>query len=192
MKDAGVKLLVVDQLPATYAASLIKSLQEQDLHPAVVLGATAYTSALVSDAGGAANVDGDYLEQNQSLYLGGDKAKIPAVATFLHWVQVASPGFQPDLFTLYGWLSAELFSEGLKNAGHDPSRGSLEKALRAITTFDGNGIVAPANPVTKTPSNCYLIAKVVNGTYQRVSDPPVSGPTHGFRCDYAYIKPPGG
>ena len=190
MKDAGVKMLFVDQLPAAYASSLINSLQQQDYHPVVVLGATAYTNTLVADAGGAANVDGDYLEQNQSLYLGGDKAVLPAVATFLHWVHVASPGFQPDLFTLYGWLSAELFSEGLKNAGHHPSRGSLLKALRAITTFDGNGIVGPSDPVTKALSNCYLMGQLVNGTFQRVDDPPVSGATHGYRCDYAYIKPP--
>jgi len=192
MKDDGVKMLFVDQLPATYAASLIKSLQQQDYHPVVVLGATAYTDTLVADAGGPAGVDGDYLEQNQSLYLGGDKAAVPAVATFLHWVNVASPGFQPDLFTLYGWLSAELFAQGLKNAGHNPSRGSLLRALRAITTFNGNGIVAPSDPVTKALSNCYLVGRVVNGQFQRVDDPPVSGPNHGYRCDYAYIKPPGG
>ena len=192
MKDDGVKMLFVDQLPATYAASLIKSLQQQDYHPVVVLGATGYTNTLVANAGGAANVDGDYLEQNQSLYLGGDKAAVPAVATFLHWVNVASPGFQPDLFTLYGWLSAELFAQGLKNAGHNPSRGSLLRALRAITTFNGNGIVAPSDPVTKALSNCYLVGRVVNGQFQRVDDPPVSGPNHGYRCDYAYIKPPGG
>ena len=190
MKDDGVKMLFVDQLPATYAASLIKSLQQQDYHPVVVLGATGYTNTLVANAGGAANVDGDYLEQNQSLYLGGDKALVPAVGTFLHWVNVVSPGFQPDTFTLYGWLSAELFAEGLKNAGHDPSRGTLLRALRAITTFDGNGIVAPSDPVTKELSNCYLMGQVVNGQFQRVADPPVSGPTHGYRCDYAYVKPP--
>ena len=190
MKDAGVKMLLVDQLPASYAASLIKSLQQQDYHPVVVLGATGYTNTLVADAGGAANVDGDYLDQNQSLYLGGDKSLVPAVGTFLHWVNEVSPGFQPDTFTLYGWLSAELFAQGLKNAGHDPSRGSLLKALRVITTFDGNGIVAPSNPVTKALSNCYLMGQVVNGQFRRVDDPPVSGSTHGYRCDYAYVKPP--
>ena len=45
--------------------------------------------------GGAAAVNGDYLEQNTSLYLGQDAKAVPAVATFLHWVNVASPGFSP-------------------------------------------------------------------------------------------------
>jgi ABC-type branched-subunit amino acid transport system substrate-binding protein len=190
MKNAGVKMLFVDQVPATYASSLLKALQEQDFHPVVVLGAAAYTNTLVSSAGGAANVEGDYLQQNQSLYLGGDQGKVPAVGTFLHWVQVVSPGFQPDLFTLYGWLSDELFADGLKNAGSHPSRGSLLQALRKITTFDGSGIVAPSNPVTKQLSNCYLLGRVNNGQFVRLDDPPVSGLTKGYRCDYAYVKPP--
>ncbi len=183
MKDAGVKTLFVDQVPATYASSLLKSLLEQDFHPVVVLGAAAYTNTLVSSAGGAANVEGVYFQQNQSLYLGGDEGKVPAVGTFLHWVQVASPGFQPDLFTLYGWLSGEPFSEGLKNAGSHRSRGSLLQALRKITTFDG--VVAPSNPVTKQLSNCYLLGQVNNGQFVRLDDPPVSGLTKGYRCDYA-------
>ena len=56
--------------------------------------------------GGPAAVNGAYLEQNTSLYLGQDAKAVPAVATFLNWVQVASPGFKTDLFTLYAWLSA--------------------------------------------------------------------------------------
>ena len=51
--------------------------------------------------------------------------------------------------------------------------------------------MAPSDPVTKELSNCYLMGQVVNGQFQRVDDPPVSGPTHGYRCDYAYVKPPG-
>ena len=58
------------------------------------------------------------------------------------------------------------------------------------STFDGNGIVGPSDPVTKALSNCYLMGQLVNGTFQRVDDPPVRGATHGYRCDYAYIKPP--
>jgi branched-chain amino acid transport system substrate-binding protein len=191
MKNAGVKMLFVDQVPGLYASSLLKSLHEQDFHPVVVLGAAAYSNTLVSNSGGAANVNGDYLDQNQSLYVGGDKGVVPAVGTFLHWVQVASPGFKPDVFTLYGWLSGQLFAEGLKKAGRNPTRGSLLQALAKITTFDGNGIIAPSNPVTKELSNCYLLGQVVNGRFVRLDDPPVSSPTKGYRCDYKYVKPPG-
>jgi ABC-type branched-subunit amino acid transport system substrate-binding protein len=191
MKNAGVKILFIDQMPPNYASSVLKALQQQNFHPQVVLGAATYSNTLVSSSGGPAAVNGAYLSQNSSLYLGGDSAAIPAVGSFLHWVQVVSPGFQPDLFTMYGWVNAELFAQALKNAGSDPSRGSLLQALGKVTTFTGGNIVAPTDPATKSTSNCYLLAKVVNGNFQRVDDPPVTSSTNGYRCDYSYVKKPG-
>ena len=190
MRNAGVKMLFIEQMPANYASGVLKALQQQNFHPTVILGASTYSNQLVSDSGGAAAVNGSYLDQNASLYLGGDSSAIPAVGTFLHWVQVASPGFQPDLFTLYGWISGELFAQGLGNAGSNPSRGSLLQSLEKITSFNGNNIEATVNPVAKTLSNCYLIGQVVNGQFQRLDDPPVNSSTNGYRCDYQYVTPP--
>jgi branched-chain amino acid transport system substrate-binding protein len=191
MKNMGVKILFVDQMAETYASALLKALNQQDFHPVVVLGAATYTDTLVADSGGAANVNGDYLQQNAALYLGQDSSTIPAVATFLHWVHVASPGFHPDIYALYAWLSAQLFSQALKNAGTNPSRGSLLQALSKITTFDGNHIIAPNNPAAKSIANCYLLGHVVNGKFQRMADPSASSSTHGYRCDYSYVSLPG-
>jgi ABC-type branched-subunit amino acid transport system substrate-binding protein len=190
MRNAGVKMLFLEQMPSNYAAGVLKALQQQNFHPTVILGASTYSNQLVPQSGGASAVNGSYLDQNASLYLGGDASAIPAVGTFLHWVQVASPGFQPDLFTLYGWMSAELFADGLQNAGSNPSRGSLLQSLDKITSFTGGNIQAPANPVAKTLSNCYLIGQVVNGQFQRLDDPPISSSTNGYRCDYHYVTPP--
>ena len=91
------------------------------------------------------------MEQNTSLYLGEDASGIPAISTFLTWVQKASPGFKADLYTLYGWLSAELFAQALKAAGPDPSRGSVLQQLRKITSFSGGYLVGTANPAKKIP-----------------------------------------
>jgi branched-chain amino acid transport system substrate-binding protein len=190
MKNAGVKVLFIDQLDEIYASSLLKDLVEQNFHPIVVLGAATYSNSLIAAAGGAAAVNGSYFDQNASLYLGGDASTIPEVSTFLHWVQVASPGYAPDLFTLYAWNSTRLFSEALKNAGADPSRGSLLQALSKITSFNGGNIVTTSNPPARTTSNCYLVGRVLNGQWTRQDDPPVSGPTAGYRCDYQYVKPP--
>ena len=102
-------------------------------------------------------------------------------------MQKASPGFHADLYTLYGWLSAELFSQALKAAGPDPSRGSVLQALRNITSFSG-GQPRRARPTrpTRSPTNCYIIASIDNGQFQRLDDPPVDGPTHGYRCDQPF------
>jgi ABC-type branched-subunit amino acid transport system substrate-binding protein len=183
MKDMGVQILFLEQEPQNYAASIFKDLDEQNFHPVVVLGAAAYSHQLVANSGGAANVDGAYLEQQEALFLGEDAPAIPAVATFNTWVQKVSPGFTTDFFTLEGWLCAELFAQGLRKAGSDPSRGSLQEALRKVTSFNGDGLVPTSNPAQKVPSGCYIIGHVVNGTFQRLDDPPIDGPTHGFRCD---------
>jgi ABC-type branched-subunit amino acid transport system substrate-binding protein len=189
MRNAGVKMLFIEQMPANYASAVIKALNQQNFHPTVVLGASTYSSTLVSSSGGASATNGDYLEQNASLYLGEDQASIPAVGTFLKWVNVADPGFKPDLFTLYGWVSAELFSEALQNAGTNPSRGSLLQALSKVTSYSGNNLIAPTNPAQKTNSNCYLLAQIQGGQIQRLDDPPVTNSTHGYRCDYSYYAP---
>ena len=192
MRNAGVKIIFMDQMPSNYASSVLKALQQQNFHPQVLLGAATYSNQLVAQSGGAANVNGAYLSQNLALYLGTDQTAVPVVGTFLHWVQVASPGFSPDLFTAYGWLSANLFVQGLKNAGSNPSRGSLLQALSKVTSFNGDGFNAPSDPATKTPPHCYLIATVTNGQFVRSPDnPPTTSSTNGFRCDGSYIVKPG-
>jgi branched-chain amino acid transport system substrate-binding protein len=190
MKNAGVQVLFIDQMAEIYASALLKDLVQQNFHPKIVLGAATYTGNIVAAAGGPAAVNGSYFDQNASLYLGGDATTIPSVSTFLHWVNVASPGFQPDLFTLYAWNSTSLFVQALKSAGTDPSRGSILQALSKITSYNGGFIVTTSNPVNRTTSNCYLVGRVVNGQWQRQDDPPVSSSTNGYRCDYSYVKPP--
>jgi branched-chain amino acid transport system substrate-binding protein len=189
MKNAGVKVLFIEQMPVNYASAVIKALNQQNYHPTVVLGASTYSATLVSTSGGAAATNGDYLEQNASLYLGEDQSTIPAVGTFLKWVNVADPGFKPDLFTLYGWVSAQLFAQGLQNAGTNPSRGSLLQALSKVTSYSANSLIAPTNPAQKANGNCYLLAQIQGGQIQRIDDPPVTGTTHGYRCDYSYYAP---
>jgi ABC-type branched-subunit amino acid transport system substrate-binding protein len=190
MKNDGVKILFLEQMPENYAASVYKALTLQDFHPQVVLGASVYSELLVPNSGGASVVDGSYMEQNLPLYLGEDAFTIPAVATFLKWVQKASPGFSPDLYTLYGWLSAEMFTQALRAAGPHPTRGSVLQQLRKITSFDGDGLIAPSNPALKIPGKCYIIVTINDGHYQRHDDPPVNGLTKGFRCDEPYYYYP--
>ncbi len=186
MKNAGVKILFLEQMPENYAASVVRALNQQNFHPVLVLGGSTYSEALVQDAGGASAIDGSFMEQNTALFLGEDAATIPAVATFQTWVQKASPGFKADLYTLYGWMSAELFSQALKAAGKSPTRGSVLQQLSKITAYNGNGMITTANPAKKIPGNCYIIAKIVDGKYQRLDDPPVNSSTQGFRCDQPY------
>jgi len=190
MRQAGVKILFLEQMPANYAAAVVKALDQQDFHPQVVFGISTYSEQLVPDSGGASAIDGAYMEGITSLFLGEDASTLPAVNTFLTWVQKASPGFSPDLYTLFGWLSAELFTQGLKAAGDHPTRGSLLEQLKKITSFNGGNLIATSNPAGKVPASCYVISQIVKGKFQRLDDPPVSGPTKGYRCDAPYYYYP--
>ena len=72
MKNAGVKILFIEQMPENYAAAVIQALNQQDFHPVIVLGGSTYSEELVPNSGGAAAIDGAYMEQNTSLFLGED------------------------------------------------------------------------------------------------------------------------
>ncbi len=188
MKRAGVQILFLEQEPQNYASAIFRDLTQQNFHPVVVLGAPAYSKQLVSNAGGPAAVDGAYLEQGASFYLGEDAAQIPTITTFDTWVQKVSPGFTTDFVTLTGWLCGELFVDALRNTGTNPSRGALLQALRKITAFDSGNLIPVSNPADKVPITCYLLGRVTNGTFQRLDDPPVTGTTKGFRCDGTYYR----
>ena len=188
MKNAGVQILFLEQEPQNYASAIFRDLSQQNFHPVVVVGAPSYNPQLIGNAGGPHAVDGSYLEQPASLYLGEDAAQIPTIFTFASWVQKVSPGFTPDFFTLVGWLCGELFVDALRNAGKNPSRGSLLQALRKITAFDSGSLIPVSNPSGKVPITCYLLGQVSNGKFQRLDDPPVTGPTNGFRCDGTYYR----
>ena len=191
MRNAGVKILFLEQMPANYAASVIKALNQQDFHPHLVFGASTYSEQLVPDSGGAAAVEGAYMEMVNSLFLGEDASQLPAAKTFQTWVQKVSPGFKPDLYTLFGWLSGQLFTQALQAAGHSPTRGSVLQQLRKITVFNGNYLIASSNPSQKLPAYCYVIAQIKNGVIQRLDNPPIDGPQHGYRCDgkFYYFPP---
>jgi ABC-type branched-subunit amino acid transport system substrate-binding protein len=191
MRNAGVKILFLEQMPENYAASVVKALNQQDFHPQVVFGASTYSEQLVSDSGGPAAIDGAYMEMVNSLFLGEDTAELPAAQTFQTWVHKAAPGFQPDLYTLFGWLSGQLFTQALAAAGKNPTRGSVLQQLRKITSYNADYLIASSNPAQKIPAYCYVIAQIQNGKIQRLDDPPINGPLHGFRCDGKfYYYPP--
>ena len=187
MHSAGVKLIYVDQLPENYVAALFVALHQQNFHPVVVIGTSAYSEALVQAAGGPAAVDGTNVEMPNALFLGEDSSQIPAVNTFLTWVQKVSPGFKADYYTLAGWSNTQLFVQALRAAGRSPTQGALQQQLRKITSFDAAHLLAPSDPAQRKQSTCYLIAKVVNGQFVRSDDPPVDGPTNGYRCDGGFI-----
>ena len=153
MKNAGVKVLFIDQMAENYASALLKDLVQQNFHPIVVLGAATYSHASFRPPAVLAAVNGSYLDQNASLYLGEDQPSIPAVGTFLHWVECGLTGVHarsvhPVRMELGTALRPGPEERGLRSEpGIDPA-GRCPRSPR----YNGGNIVTTSNPVARTTS----------------------------------------
>ena len=77
--------------------------------------------------------------------------------------------------------SAQLFVQALTKAGPKATRADVMKVLKTVTSFDADGLLAPANPAGKKPATCWILNVVKNGKFVRVDTP-----TDKFRCDGSY------
>ena len=186
MKKRGIKMVLMSFGTGQSYAALEKAMAQQDFHPQLrVSNGPIYYKDFVAQAGGAAVADGTWLVQGYSLYLGQDAKRVPAVRDFTTWVAKTHPGFSPDLYTLFGWDSAQLFTQALRSAGASPTRGKLLDALAKVTKFDASGLAAPSNPAKKIPANCVMFAQVVKGRFTRVRPTP----TKGWSCTQPFWAP---
>jgi ABC-type branched-subunit amino acid transport system substrate-binding protein len=172
MQNDGVKMFFSLELPDNYAATLAKEMQQQNFKPINIEGA-AYSDQLLPLAGSAA--DGMYIEQGYALYLGQDANTVPAVKLFDTWMKKAASNPNFEIESVYGWTSAELFVDALKQAPNPPTRAGLIAALNKVTFFDGGGLIPPTNPAGDVPSSCFLLAQVQNGHVVRVAPTPSTG-----------------
>jgi branched-chain amino acid transport system substrate-binding protein len=184
MKAKGVQMFFTQQLPDAYAATVAKEMAQQNFHP-INVEEDAYTANLITEGGAAVN--GMYLTAGFALYLGTDSS-IPAVRLFNKWMLIADPNANFELEALFGWASAELFVDGLRNAGNPPTRAGLEAALNKVTSFNAGGLLSTGNPAQNIPAPCVVLAQVQNGKIVRV--PP--SPKTGFICSsHPYLTAPG-
>ena len=186
MEHAGVQFVDLSVTDANNAEHIVQEMHQQGFDPQVIESAgPVYVSNFTQLAGGSQVTDGIWLDQGAVLYLGGDAKSVPAVDTFLDWVNKVHPGFTPDLYTLYGWASAQLLVQAIRAAGSNPTSASVLAQLKKVTSFDASGLLAPSDPAGKRPSSCIILARIVNGVFVRVSPTPPSG----FICNQPYYRP---
>lgn len=169
MKRKGVQLAYLTEGNWQIEAAIVNAMAAQHFRPQVLYSeGPVYAKQFVA-AVGPTKAQGLILSQGMALYLGEDAKIIPAVKTFNDWVKRTDPKFTPDLYTLFGWTSAQLFANALAKAGKHPTRGSVLAALAKVNRFDASGLLAPTNPAKKISSNCYLMAKLDRGRWVRTS-----------------------
>ena len=177
MKAAGVKG-VIFQATGTIIGQLANAMYAAGMQ--IVLGnycPSAYDPAYIKNAGPGTN--GTLLSQSLALYDGEDAATIPMVATLDQWYGRVNPGQVPDIFATYAWMSGLMLAQSLNESG-TVSREGLVAGLKTLTNFDGDGLAAPSNPVSKTPPACYLFITVQNGKFVRAPESP-----KGYVCSPA-------
>ncbi|HWE55864.1 MAG TPA: ABC transporter substrate-binding protein [Acidimicrobiales bacterium] len=173
MQRAGVQG-VVFQATATIIGQLANAMYGAGMK--VVLGnycPSAYDPAYVKNAGPGAT--GTLLSQSLTLYDGEDAATVPMVAQLDQWYARVNPGQVPDIYAVYAWMSGLMLAQSVNESG-SLTRTSLTAGLKTLTNFTGDGLAAPANPVSKTPPSCYLLVSVAsNNKFVRAPQDPKTG-----------------
>ena len=173
MQSRGVKLILTT-LDATNASRLAKAMQQQGFRVDVAnFGPQVYSQAFLQLAGSAA--EGTLVNLPHAMF--EDAGAVPEMQLFLTWMGRTAPGSSPDLFALYGWASARLLAQALEAGDPRITRAGVLARLAQVTTFDANGLLAPANPAAKLPPTCFVVAGVRGGRWVR------DDPAAGFICD---------
>jgi ABC-type branched-subunit amino acid transport system substrate-binding protein len=182
MRSKGVNAVDLTGIDWQDAAIFVENMETQNWHPGLVFsGGPAYADQFISHAGGPAATNGIMIGQAFPLYLGEDASVLPADKLFLEYTKKVNSSWVPDLYTLFGWASAQLFVQALQAAGPNPTRGSVIAQLKKVTSFDASGMVAPTDPAQKKPSGCFIMATIKDGKYVRVM------PKSGFDCNTKYF-----
>jgi ABC-type branched-subunit amino acid transport system substrate-binding protein len=179
MKNKGVNAVDLTGIDWQDAAIFVENANTQNWHPGLIFSeGPVYADQFISHAGGPAATNGIQIGQVYALYLGQDASKVPAVKQFDSYVRKVNPSWDPDLYTLFGWASAEMFVQALKAAGPHPTRGSVIAQLKKITSFNADGLFGGSDPAAKTLTPCFLMAGIKNGDFVREL------PTgNGFDCN---------
>jgi ABC-type branched-subunit amino acid transport system substrate-binding protein len=181
MKNAGVQMIYMPATNAGVAADVLKAARAQNVDWPIVYGGPAYDKAFLDKAG--AQAEGVFEDQQYALFFNAsDAATIPAVADYQKWMKLTGNSSKMDLFSAYGWSSAQLFVQALKAAGPQAKRTTLLAELRKVNTFDAGGLLASADPAGKHAARCWLFTTVSKGQWTRVDSPAST-----FRCDGGYF-----
>ena len=183
MKEAGVKMVLEISQQGNYISTMAQEIKQEGLSALLVSGPEAYEQGF--NPGPAGN--GTIIFTNTALYMGQDAKVVPAVATFDKWAKKVDPQTQLDLYTLYGWINAQLFVQALKGAGANPTRAGLDAQLNKVTSFNADGLITMTNPAKKIPGPCWIAAEYLNGTWKRIPPDPKSG----FVCNPGGFYPSG-
>ena len=185
MKSDGVQFVDMSDLAVTSDANFLQQAAQQNFHPTVLYGASSYDAQLFKLLGNASLANNVvWAAVPDALYLGQDRATVPAVNTFLSEMSTAKPNATPDLYSVEAWSAGQLLIKAMQDAGANVTPSSVLQSLKNVTSFDADGLISPADPGQKQGTKCVVMANVQNDKWVRVE------PSSGFDCSGSYHNVP--
>lgn len=100
----------------------------------------------------------------------------PELSRFVEWMSRVAPNDVKDTFAADAWVAAKAFFDTLETLPAPISRAGLVQQLRAIETYDADGMFGPIRFGAELTNGCVVGMRVVNGAWQRMA------PDQGFLC----------
>jgi ABC-type branched-subunit amino acid transport system substrate-binding protein len=178
MKADGVEVVDLTDNSVTGVADFLEQAAQQGFHPDAVIAATAYDPSLFKLLGNSADASNVVIPLPEALYLGQDDASVPEIRTMTKWLNTTHPGAPMNLYVVLAWSAGLLFQEAVTEAGPNPTRATLLAALKGVTSFDADGLLASTDPGKGIPASCVVVAGIVNGKFVRLAPR-----NSGFECN---------
>jgi ABC-type branched-subunit amino acid transport system substrate-binding protein len=116
-----------------------------------------------------------------------EPAKYPEMALYLKELHKYFPADEPSEPSVAGWISAEMFSAGLKQIGRDVTRARLVAAVNSFTAYTG-GLVAPIDwkleHTANGPVDCNVFVRAEGTRFV-----PIFGSAHTVFTCFRYPQP---
>jgi branched-chain amino acid transport system substrate-binding protein len=177
IRQSGAQAVLMDQASAITQSRLAQAMAQQGFKPAFAQASSSYGSDWHQQAG--AGAAGWTSELSFLPYL--DKSAMtatPGGQNFLTWFDKVNKGKPLDLFAIFGWVSTELLAQAIIKAGPALTRNAVLESAKTITSFDADGLYAPADIAQKAYSTCTILMQSTSSGYKQLL------PTKpGFACD---------
>jgi hypothetical protein len=123
-------------------------------------GAQTYSQKFIKLAGAAA----EGAIAGMIFHVPEEAAAVPAMKTFNEWYGKTAPGADVDFFAVLGWVSAEVASKAILNAGPDPTQAKVIDELRKFTNYSSD-YLSPVNIAGKKLPKCFIVVEVKGGKW---------------------------
>ncbi len=181
LKNSGVKGVVFVGEP-TVLAKLEAAMTAIDYKPTWIFASgNTYDKAFISAVG--SQVVNTYVPINNYPFeqaikkVAGSEAMQQYLALFQQYLPNGKAQTLLGVDAFAAWL---LFAQGANTCGNTLTRKCIYNAMQKVTSFDGGGITAPANPASQQTTACYGVVQATPTGFVLQDVQPTAGV---FNCD---------